>query len=76
MAPPVANKKLPKLNPVNVPIPRKDPIYPPVKAPPIPNKMVMKIPPGSLPGMKNFATTPTINPITIQDRIPMRTSFI
>ena len=26
--------------------------------------------------MKNFAAKPTINPIIIQDRMPMRSSFI
>ena len=69
-APPVASKMLPTLNPVTAPSPRKDPINPPKKAPAIPIRMVTMKPPGSLPGMMNFASKPTINPITIQDRIP------
>jgi hypothetical protein len=31
----------------------------------------MIIPPGSLPGMINFASNPTMNPMTIQDRMPI-----
>jgi hypothetical protein len=71
MAPPIASKKLPILNPVTVPSPRKDPINPPTNPPAIPIRIVIIIPPGSLPGMINFASKPTINPMTIQDRIPM-----
>jgi hypothetical protein len=64
-APPVASKILPKLNPVTGPSPRKEPINPPTKAPTIPNRIVIMSPPGSLPGMMNFASKPTINPMTI-----------
>ena len=71
IAPPIASRRLPTLNPVTSPSPRNDPINPPRKAPAIPSKIVTMNPPGSLPGMRNFARTPTINPITIQDRIPM-----
>ncbi|RWX48308.1 hypothetical protein H206_05137 [Candidatus Electrothrix aarhusensis] len=69
--PPVANNRLPMLNPVTCPKPRKEPTKPPTKAPAIPIRMVTKIPPGSFPGIMNFASTPTISPMTIQDRIPI-----
>lgn len=70
-APPIASNRLRKSNPATLPHPSKDPIYPPTKAPTIPNKIVTISPPGSLPGMMSFASAPTINPITIQDKIPI-----
>ena len=41
----------------------------------MPNKTVRTNPPGSGPGVKNFATTPTINPNTIQPKILMKIPF-
>lgn len=45
---------------------------PPTKAPAMPIKMVTMMPPGSGPGMIHFASTPAINPTTINAKIPMR----
>src|SRR5688572_25754327 len=36
----------------------------------MPSSAVMMKPPGSRPGIKSFATTPTINPKTIQPSMP------
>jgi hypothetical protein len=76
IAPPTAIKRLLILNPVTVPNPRWDAMKPPTKAPTIPNRIVMIKPPGSLPGMMNFASKPTINPITIHDRISIANLLI
>ena len=51
--------------------PNPRPMNPPSKAPPTPSKIVRIHPPGSGPGVRNFATTPTSSPNTIQPMIDM-----
>ncbi len=61
---------------LKLPNPREELIKPPTNAPPMPIRTVIIKPPGSFPGIIHLASTPTISPSTIHDKIPMLSSFI
>jgi len=57
-------------NPPTLPYPNEVLINPPTMAPAIPMRIVTMNPPGSFSGMMLLASTPAINPNTIQDMMP------
>lgn len=69
--PPIATKKLEKLNPVTSTPKSIDPSQPPSIAPRIPMIIVIIHPPGSFPGWIAFAMAPAISPKIIQVKIPI-----